>query len=153
MRMQSNSPSNVKIGWNQKFFHKVEDDGMLDSLISVFAKHGNNWSMKKEAFDNIVAKNGLDKYFNFIPICNEVLEIEADIIRFREYVAENLLAHSWRWSLRNALKNLKKTALIEMCIDAWAFVVDPEARTVSDFKYANGCSMSIRCAKKEGLIK
>lgn len=153
MKMQSNSPSNIKTGWNQKFFYKIESDGMLDNFIKLFAQHGNNWSMKKENFDKIIAKNKLDKYFSFIPVRDEVLEIEDNLICFREYVAEDLLTNSWRWSLRNALKNWKKIAFIEMCIDAWAFVIDSEARTPSEFKYSNGYVMSVRCAKKEGLIK
>ena len=153
MKMQSNSPSNVKTGWNQKFFYSVQKDGMLDNLIKVFTENGNNWSMKKASFDDIVIENGLAKYFSFIPVCNEVLEVEGDIVRFREYVAETLLANNWKWSLSNALKNFKKTAFVEMCIDALAFVVDPEARTSSEFTYSNGYPMSIRCAKKEGFIK
>lgn len=151
--MQSNSPSNVKTGWNQKFFYSVENDGMLDIIIKIFTKHGNSWSMKRSLFEDIITQKRLDECHTFTPVCEQALEVEGDIIRFQEYVAENLLANSWRWSLNNALKNLRKSALVEMCIDAWAFVVDPEARTLSEFKYTNGYCMSIRCAKKIGLIK
>jgi predicted PolB exonuclease-like 3'-5' exonuclease len=108
MKMQRNSPSNVKTGWNQKFFYKVESDGMLDNLIRLFAENGNDWSMKKETFDKIVAKNKIDQYFSFASVRDEVLEVEGDNIRFQEYVAESLLAHSWRWSSRNTLKNLTR---------------------------------------------
>jgi len=48
---------------------------------------------------------------------------------------------------------LKKTGLVELFDDAWAFLSNPEARTVSQFKYPNGMPMSVRYAKKEGLIK
>ena len=130
MKMKTNSPSNVKTGWSQKFFYKVESDAMLDNLIKLFAKHGNDWSMKKETFDKIVAKSKIDKYFYFTPVRDQVLEVDGDNIRFREYVAESLLTYSWRWSMRNALKNLKRTAFFEMCI-----------------------TMFTGCAKKEGLIK
>ena len=42
---------------------------------------------------------------------------------------------------------------IELLIDAWAFLTNSEARKVSEFKYPSGQPMSIRVAKKKGLIK
>jgi len=153
MKMQNSSPSNIKTGWNQKYFYSVEKDSMLDTIVKIFTKHGNSWSMKRDLFEDIITKKRLDECFTFAPVCEEVLEVEGDAIRFQEYVAENLLANSWRWSPKNTLKNLKKSAFVEMCIDAWAFIVDPEARTASEFKYTNGNPMSIRCAKKIGHIK
>ncbi len=153
MKTDSNSPSNVKTGWNQTFFYSVEKDGMLDIIIGIFTENGNNWSMKRVLFEEIIAKKRLDACHTFTPVCEQTLEVEGDNIRFQEYVAETLLAHSWHWSFKNEWKNFKKTALVELCVDAWAFVTDPEARTASEFKYTNGYPMSIRCAKKVGLIK
>jgi hypothetical protein len=39
-----------------------------------------------------------------------------------------------------------------MLIDAWAFVVDPDARNLSPFKYQNGAGMSVRDAKRLHLM-
>jgi hypothetical protein len=36
--------------------------------------------------------------------------------------------------------------------DAYAFIIDKEARTVSNFKYPSGQPMSVRAAKKSGLM-
>lgn len=40
-----------------------------------------------------------------------------------------------------------------MVREAWAFIVDPEARTNSDFYFPSGNPMSVREARKRGLIK
>ena len=106
-KMQNNSPSNIRTGWRQKYFYTIEWDGMLDTFIKIFSKHGNSWSMKKDVFDEIITKNKIDQYHHFIPVRDQVLEIEGDNIRFNEYVVESLLTNSWRWSIRNMLKNLK----------------------------------------------
>lgn len=151
--MQRNSPSNVETGWRKKYFHKIDDDGMLDNFIEIFTKNGNSWSMTKEVFDKIIAKGRINDYPSFKPVYDQVLEINGNTIGFKEDVAEDLLSHNWQWSFRNALKNLGRSAFVEMFIDFWAFIVDPDAREVSDFKYPNGNAMSVRCAKKLGLKK
>ena len=45
-----------------------------------------------------------------------------------------------------------KLTFLDMVRDAWACITNPEARAISEFKYSNGRPMSVRCAKKEGLI-
>ena len=152
-KMWSNSPSNVRTGYRQNFFYKVEWDGMLDIFIKIFVKNGNNWSMKKDLFDSLIIEKKIDQYHSFVFVRDRVLEIEGDTICFNEYIAESLLARNWRWSARNMFKNLKHATIVQIFIDAWAFIVDPEARAVSEFKCSNGNAMSVRSARKAGLIK
>jgi len=40
-----------------------------------------------------------------------------------------------------------------MIKDAWAFIFDKNARTLSQFTFPNGNLMSIRDAKRAGLIQ
>ena len=42
--------------------------------------------------------------------------------------------------------------LKNLVLDAWNFVVDPEARKASKFTYPSGNPMSVRDARKKGLI-
>jgi len=49
--------------------------------------------------------------------------------------------------MKEFVKNIKA-----MFADAFAFVTDPNARTISRFTYPNGNAMSVRDAKKKGLI-
>ena len=42
--------------------------------------------------------------------------------------------------------------LKELLADAWAFVTDPEARQLSLHKYPSGAGMSVRAAKRSGLM-
>lgn len=43
-------------------------------------------------------------------------------------------------------------AFNEIIIDAWAFLVDRDARKLSPFKYPSGAGMSVRMAKKVGRM-
>lgn len=148
MKKEGNSPSNIRTGWNQKFFYKVEHDGMLDNFIKLFVKNGNEWSMKKELFDRIVAEEKITAHHSFETVYLRTLEVDGEFIRFQNHVIEHLLTYNWKWSARNTWKNWKR-----VFTDAWAFVADPEARKISNFKYPNGAAMSVRCARKQGLIK
>lgn len=40
----------------------------------------------------------------------------------------------------------------EILTDAWAFVIDQDARKVLAFKYPSGAGMSVRVAKQQGLM-
>lgn len=45
------------------------------------------------------------------------------------------------------MKTIKK-----LLSDAWAFMTDKDARTNSSYSYPNGYPMSVRDAKKQGLL-
>jgi hypothetical protein len=42
--------------------------------------------------------------------------------------------------------------LIHLFKDAWAFVVDKDARTLSQHRYPSGAGMSVRVAHQQGLL-
>ncbi len=44
-------------------------------------------------------------------------------------------------------------AMKPMVEDAIVFIVDPEARAISEFKYLNGNPMSVRDARRNGLMR
>lgn len=106
MNIQKNSPSNIQTGWRQKFFHKIEHDSLLDELIKIFTKHGNNWSMDRLSFDELSVVNNLNEHRAFQTVCYEVLETRGAMISFKQEVVAKLLKHNRRWSLKNTIKQM-----------------------------------------------
>jgi hypothetical protein len=111
--IQKNSPSNIRLGWKQKYYYKIENDSMLDCFVRIFKKNGNCWNMKKDLFDQIVTKEGLKEFLCFDHICKNVLEIDDDSVHFNQSVAYYLLKNNWRFSFRNFLKRSKNAISIK----------------------------------------
>ena len=102
------SPSNNMTGWHQKYFYKVEDDGMLNSLISIFRKNGNTWQLDQAVYDVAVQKRDLKRYHTYDRVSREVLEVVDGKVQFREYPQQELLRLYRKFSWRNFWKQLFK---------------------------------------------
>lgn len=159
LEIKGYSPSNIETGWRQKYYFKIDSDSILDRFVKIFAENGNEWNMKTDEFDAIVEIKEMDRSHGFRYIYQDALEIDGDHIHLKKRVAEELLKNNWVWSFRNLIKQSRggiRTALKgfkEIFGDAFAFIFDPEAKLDSGLKYPHGGPISVRLAKKQGLIK
>ncbi|HZJ41453.1 MAG TPA: hypothetical protein VFD51_00310 [Patescibacteria group bacterium] len=153
---KGNLPSNIETGWRQMYFHNLERDNVLDCFVDIFVKCSNSWVISKKLFDQEVDKKTLRHWYFFKALYGELLEVDGDSIHLSQHVADYLLLHNWKFSIRSVFKIyimgiLKSFVMIFS--DAWAYIFDPEAKMDSGFKYSHGGPISVRSAKKDGLMK
>jgi len=55
------SPSNIETGWRQKYYFKIEFDGVLDMFIEIFKKNGNTREIHKDLFEKNIDKMKVDR--------------------------------------------------------------------------------------------
>lgn len=101
IRIFESSPSNIKTGWGQKYFFKVEMDAVLNSFIKVFQKNGNRWNMKSAEFDLLIEREGINRHPYYKEVAVKVLASEGGYIHLRPEVIDYLLKCNRKFSFRH----------------------------------------------------
>lgn len=117
-------PSNIDTWYRQKYFHKTEDDFMLNTLIDIFKENWNTREIDNKVFEeNILAIKSVSKNSNgglawvllwehvLARVYDETIEVVWDKVKLRDYVIQHLLKYNYQRSPRTVVARISKNLL------------------------------------------